>query len=267
MKTISRILSLGLLLPALLQGCQCSAAAIPLRRIAAFFAPTPAATGGGGGSSTLLNNLAVYYNLNEVSGNRSDSSANAQTLTDNNSVSSTNGVSGNAAVFASANSKYLSHADSTTLSVSSDFTIAFWFNPTSGTRHGLMEKGGEYDLQVNNSSHVEFIVYDSVSGNSDVIESSTTIAGSTWYFVVAWYNSADKKAHIKVGAQGGSLSSQADAAAALTNGPKDGTSNFYLGYQSSASFYDGSLDEFGLWKRVLTGTEITTLYGVTTYPF
>ena len=56
--------------------------------------------------SSLLTGLSDYWKLNEVSGTRADSTANAQTLTDNNTVTSNPGhVSTPAAQFTAANSE------------------------------------------------------------------------------------------------------------------------------------------------------------------
>lgn len=250
------------LLISLLLSWECFAATTVLPHRRKAFQPVAAA----GGSSTLLTDLAAYWKLDEASGTRVDSYSNAQDLTDNNTVTSTAGKQGNAARFAVANSEYLSRGDSATLSVSSSFSFAFWFRTTTDqTSSGFVEKENDYKVMKNNSDNVVFTVFDSASGSISAQATGTSIANNTWYFVVATYDHGDKKARLYINNGSEELSP-----GALTNGPKDGAGNFYMGIDTAIGWYDGDVDEVGFWKKVLTSTERTTLYnsgnGVT-YPF
>ena len=82
--------------------------------------------------SDLLTSLVGFWTLDEVSGARLDSSGNGSTLTDNNTVASTTGKIGLAAVFQAGVSEFLSRSDNAFLSagINTSFTIDGWVYPT-----------------------------------------------------------------------------------------------------------------------------------------
>src|SRR5262252_1520277 len=83
-------------------------------------------------SSTISQtNLISYWKLDEVSGSRVDTKG-TNTLTDNNTVTSTTGIINNAASFAAASSEYLSLASNATVQTGDiDFTITAWVKMTT----------------------------------------------------------------------------------------------------------------------------------------
>ena len=86
-------------------------------------------------AGTLTSNLKAFWRMDEPSGNRSDSYG-GHTLIDNNGVPSDGGIKNKAAQFVAANTQYLLHANTSTLSPgNSNFSISTWFylnstNPT-----------------------------------------------------------------------------------------------------------------------------------------
>ena len=100
------------------------------------------------------NNLA-YWKFDESSGNASDATGNGYTLTNNNSVSFSAGKINNAAVFASANSKYFSKSSASGLVPSSAITVAAWVYLASNNGEAIVSKGnlgtyaGPYAFAIN----------------------------------------------------------------------------------------------------------------------
>ena len=96
------------------------------------------ADSGGSGFSpdnALTTSLQAWWNLNESSGDRKDSFG-GHTLVDNNSVLQASGIKNAAALFVAANSEYLLHVNTSTLTTGNvDFSMAAWFylNSTSPT--------------------------------------------------------------------------------------------------------------------------------------
>ncbi len=207
--------------------------------------------------------LACYWKLDEASGTRA-ASAGGQSLTDNNTVTSTAGVIGNAARFTAASMEFLSRADSAPLSITGSKTIVGWFRILVSGLNGVVEKQDEYLIAVA-SGATRFVVTDSVSGTSQATE-GTTIADNTWYFFAAWYDSSDKKAKLQVGVLGGALGTIAEGTA-LSNGAVNGAGVYTLGNWNSFGFADVDIDELGMWDRVLTTQEIDDLFTGITYPF
>lgn len=98
---------------------------------------------------------------------------------------------------------------------------------------------------------------DSNGGGTDTTVTANTfgaISAATWYFVVAWHDSVSNQIGI-------SVNGTADTAA-HSAGVFDGTGPFAIGARVNATsdYWDGLIDEFGFWRRVLSGAEITELY-------
>lgn len=222
--------------------------------------------------SSLLSGIVAYWKLDESSGTRADS-VGSNSLTSVNNVAQATGIVGSAAQFTAASSQRLTRADNTDLSTgNTDFTFAGWFYLDSlpAANAGLIEKDDlasnrEYDLVLNNVNQVTWFVFDSSSGNVNVILGAPALTVGTWVHLICWYDTADKK--VRIQKNNGSVSASSGA---LTNGPKDGAATFELGARNAASFYSGRIDEVGFWKRLLTTAEKTALYNGgsgLTYPF
>jgi hypothetical protein len=181
----------------------------------------------------------------------------ANTLTNNNSVGTTTGKVGTAGTFTSAGGKYLSHADSAALSTGDiDFTIAAWVNLTAAGEKGIVNKWtGELLLYRDSDGHVYLFVRKADdSGNALVGTSGTLAADSAWHHVVAWHDSVNNLLGVSVDA------GTADTAS-YSAGVRDSANNWVIGATTgTANPWDGSLNQVAFWKRVLTGTERTSLY-------
>jgi hypothetical protein len=215
----------------------------------------------------LTDNLVAFWELEEASGSRADA-AGANTLTDNNTVTSASGKVGNAASFTAANSESLSIVDNAALSMGDiDFTIMAWLNSaslpmgngsTALAKYNLTGNKREYTLIYESAPAARWRFYVSPDGSTTVNVAADTLgtpSTSTWYCVICWHDATANTINITVNAG-------ATDSAAHSGGVFDSDSTFYLGSLDlfSGYFFDGLLDQVGVWKRVLTSGERTSLY-------
>jgi hypothetical protein len=165
-----------------------------------------------------------------------------------------------------------------------DFTIAAWIYMTQNPPN---PQGGILSIwNVGNSSQRPFGLFVAgtagagtapiprfqcfQSGGSSTVTPTTigTIALNTWHFIVGWYDTADKKAHLRL-----NDTTTVNAAGALTTNPAAiGPSTVPLrmgGFTSGGVIsqnFDGVIFSAGAWKSapggggVLTAGQITSLY-------
>lgn len=214
----------------------------------------------------LADSLIAYWSLDEASGNAIDAHGSNDLAEASGSIGATTGKVSGARDFEKDDTEYFEIADNADLSTGNiDFTFGGWARfesaPASGDGRCLWSKGEgdiEYFVEWRNfSSENRFKFWVTPNGSSlNGVTANSLGAPSidTWYFVVAWHDSAGDTINIQV--NNGTVDSQAYDA-----GVVDGTSKFMLGsLLGSVFFHDGLLDELGFWKRVLTSDERTELY-------
>lgn len=215
------------------------------------------------GGSSLLNGLVGYWPLEEASGTRVDATGRGNDLTSNNSVGQAAGKVGNCATFVAASSQSLSLVDNADLSTGDvDFTVACWVNfATTGTFQMMLSKGdagsgsaiklGEYFLYRWTDGFLYFDVGNgTVSGQAGP---SGAVSLSAWHFVVGWHDSVANTVNLQV--DNGTVFSTS-----YSSGSIDTVNAFRLGASASTQFLNGSLDEVGFWRRILTAGERTSLW-------
>jgi hypothetical protein len=216
--------------------------------------------------STLPTNLVSYWELEEASGTRVDSHG-SNDLTDTNTVGQATGIQGNSADFESTNSERLEIADAsqTGLDISPDISISMWIKPeslpSSGAGYSLCGKyrgaGGarQYVLSYDNSAGTYRFTWrtssDGTAVNTDTID--YTMTAGTWYHVALIHDSGTATLYINGSSQG----TFTGYATTIVNGSEE----FALGYcEDVAGYYDGLMDEVGIWSKALTSGEVTDLY-------
>lgn len=209
----------------------------------------------------LTDNLVAFWELGEASGNALDS-VGSNALTDNNTVGSATGVGGTGTCrdFNAASNEYFSHADNATLSTGDiDFTLAGWlYINSTGTTRGTLAKWDsagpdlEFQIYYDLFGSVYFQVRDAANSTSPSVHTTATLSATTWYHVVAWHDSVANQLGITLNA--GTADTQSHS-----GGVRDSTAGFNLG-NSDFTAWHGRLQGWGLWKRVLTSGERTTLY-------
>lgn len=219
--------------------------------------------------SALLNGLVAYWKMDEASGARADS-AGSNTLTDNNTVGSAAGKINLGALFAAAFSEFLSIADNASLSMGDiDFSIALWFNATTSlTQRTIIAKGDgntgnatEYALYLTVGS----LQFDVMNGSQTGSIASAALSLSTWYFALARHSATNNTLNL-------SVNNVAVAPVSYSGGSYNSTHPLNIGRWPvfNSWYFDGLIDEVGIWKRYLTDAEGTLLYNsgnARTYPF
>lgn len=224
-----------------------------------------------GGATTLLNNLTAYWKLDESSDgsapvSRLDSGTNGLTLTDNNTTPSAAGLISNGADLEKTNTEYLSLAHSATIAGGPgvSWTMACWFKPESLTANdSISAKTGRWAIQVGASNGPKMYNYASpdVSIVTSVASPYEIMTVGSFCFLVWGYDASVGRAFMQINAG-------VKYELALTP-VADGSGTFYLG-QFLGTYADGIIDEAGRWSRVLTASEVLTLYNTgvgMTHPF
>lgn len=206
--------------------------------------------------SQFVSGLLAYYTMSDLN----DSSGNGRTLTNVNGVTFVAGKVGNASDHEADTFQRLSSTDAGFSLTNTSFTLAAWVKPESfhPNRQYIFNKfdtvAGQtgYALRVTGSGTVEFLVG---NAGSNTLAHSTTLVAGTWYFLCARYDHTAQLLKLRV--------NDVDAAAlSHTYGVgNDATVTFTMGSWNGGDFFwDGLIDEAGLWNRALTDVEVATLY-------
>jgi hypothetical protein len=216
----------------------------------------------GSSESTLLSNLKAYWKLGESSGNAADSSGNGLTLTNNNATYVAGKV-GNAVDFVAANSAYLSVSNTAFATNGKPWSIAFWCKSNAAGLKGVFSLYADKRLWCYVTGN-EFNL--SMDGGGGLLTNTrwarSVSDATTWNHIVFLWSGTEVSA-IYLNGDSGAMSS--------TTGYSTPTATSTdLGRGLSAIFSTINLDEFGLWDRALTSSEIAELYNSgtgKTYPF
>jgi hypothetical protein len=212
-------------------------------------------------------NLVAWWTFDETSGNRADSHG-SNTAVPTGTPGYGTGKKGNALdLEITSVNEYLTVTDNDSISLNAtDFTICGWvyFESLSGTTLAfLLSKYAaayEYSLYYTPGATNRFNLTVFHNGVNDPITAS--VAGATtgvWYFIAATFNNTSKALTISVdnGTPGTATATGKTIANTATN--------LFIGTLSAAPgndayTLDGMMDEWAIWKRVLTAEEITWLY-------
>ena len=232
--------------------------------------------GRGVAPSTLLNSLVSVY--------KAENNANDSLGTNNGSglggILYTTGKSGNAFGF-NGSTAYVDMGDVMDIGTSS-WTYSFWFNPYDiGSLCMLFSKTIAAGVRGRVFSYIAVgrlvIGFDADISNVINVQTDVILANGNWYHAVIQIDRTDK---IKLYLNG----------SAVTLDNNGGTNNlvpysatnyntnnpFRIGAYTGAdnvtpsSFFNGKIDEFNVWNRVLTSIEVTELYnsgGGKFYPY
>lgn len=186
-----------------------------------------------------------------------DLSGNGNTLTAYNTPTAAAGFSAgtNASTsFDCSSGEYLMKSDNASLSFTGNFTISCWIYVTWGSKYNMIVNkllnSGQYSycLYVDDSNKLALNV--SANGTSyQTAVSSSTIAANTWTHVACVYDGEYVRLYIN-GVQNGTP-------LAKTDGIKDGTDAFTVGYHSTPNFgMNGRIDDLAVWSRALSADEV-----------
>lgn len=218
---------------------------------------------------TLLTDLLAYYKCDEAAGaNLLDAHTGGYHLTQNNSPgTNASGKINSARSFVRTSSQYFSRVSESSL-VGGDRNLFFsvWVSLSSlaGADMVIFQKGTavnatdlEYRLiWIHSLGKFRFqIAGGGVVKNVDV--GPVTPAIGVFYHVMCWYDTINNLVAI-------SLNDGTPVTDAHASGMNNTSAPFVVGATSSAPsggvFHNGLVDEFGIWTRILTTTERTSLY-------
>lgn len=227
----------------------------------------------------LTDQLHAYWKTDESSGNASDSAGGGYTLTNTNTVSYGTGIINNGADTGSANTnKRLTSTGSggTTIGINDSAqscTFNWWVNvntvPASNTAGFMWEfavstgatNTGYLAVQYyNNAGTPQLYIARNCNATLDQAGSNQTLTTGTWYMLTYTYDGSTQYLYVN------GSSTPLVTKASSTRGT--GTSyidlfTWYANFDSTptyGNFLSAKMDEFGIWTRVLSGSEITQLY-------
>lgn len=220
----------------------------------------------------LTTNLVSYWKLNESSGNAADS-VGTNTLTNNNSTPYAAAKINSGADLERGSTQFFSITDAAQsgLDFTTAFTIALWVKFESVTtlvREPFMARwdansGNRWLFTKDDSNIILFAIGDDATATFSSV--AWTPSAATWYFVVVTYSAGTIKFYIDGVQQG------ADKTTSFTSLPNSSYDLNVGKYPDGApDYFDGIMDEIGMWSRALLNSEIAFLYNGgagLTYPF
>lgn len=227
----------------------------------------------------LTDSLVSYWKFDESSGNAADSTASANTLTNNNTATFNTGKINNGAYLVRASAQNFSRADNASLSITSDLSIAGWFYYTNFTTDGNGEwivgkwadAGNQRGYLMNTlNSGDTFRLVLSTNGSDFPLVSVAGLALSTgtWYHLAFTFLASSGA--VKFYKNGSQVSTTQTISAGSIF---DNTANFRVGWSDNGNadtYLNGRVDEVGIWSRELSSSEISQLYNGgagLSYPF
>lgn len=207
-------------------------------------------------NSTLWNDLLAYYTgdntPNDVLGNYNGTLVNGATYG--------TGIINQGFSFDGVND-YINFGNVLDFDGSTPFSFSFWLNPNSVGNRNLLQKFtglNEGWIVFMYVDKIRFGLSNTVFTNSINVETSTSIT-STMTHISVTYDGSKNASGVKIYINGVN-----DSLTIITNnltGSTSTTANFEMGRNlSSLGWYNGIMDEVGVWDRELTPTEITQLY-------
>lgn len=208
----------------------------------------------------LIDNIVAYYKLDESSGNASDATGGGKTLTNNNTVAYAAGKINNGADFSSTNTNKSLRINNDMGIGGGNVSISAWIKRESSD---FM-----FPIQVQDAtSHIAYsLSYESggIKANRNKINTvvnqttAQAISLSTWAHVVLTYDGSTVSCYVNAGTP--------QTVASSGNGGSGGSDSFTIGCDVNTGtgadqfFYDGMVDEVGIWSRALSSAEVTELY-------
>ena len=177
-------------------------------------------------------------------------------LSDHNTVLYGDGRKSYAADFERDESEFLSVADNEDFSLGDqDFTLGGWVKAESlaGSNKYIFAKQDAYRLYYDSTAdRLKFTVTGGTSVTPDSAPST-----DTWYFVVVWHDSVNDQIAMQV--NDGTVFTTAHSTG-VTDNDHDFALGGYVQSGSGSDQWDGLIDEFFFYSRVLTADECAWLY-------
>lgn len=201
----------------------------------------------------LVDGLQAYWNFDESSGNAIDSVA-SLTATNNGSTAYASGLINNGADLEASSSNYFTVADTAAVRVDDGWSFSMWFKPESVTNFQVLwrQRSGENGISCYMDSTGALTIGAGSGSFTNAAPSTLTITNATWNHVVIYWNGSSTKLYIN------NSSPETINIPAIT--PPNSTLFIGRDYAGASFFLDGIIDEFGIWNRELTATDVSNLY-------
>lgn len=222
---------------------------------------------------TLSTNLITYWEMEEASGTRTDSHGSNDLADSNSPGQDASGIQGNAVDLERSSSQYLSITDASQsgLDFAGDSSFSMWLKvdnaPTGGAAYYVFAKSGVgngnrgyYAVYYESGGSTRMQVLASSNGTSYAIADGLLALGTgTWHHVVVVIDTGNTD--ILVYLDGNSTPAISQTSGIGAQWDANGFT-FKLGDHSTSvgQYWDGSIDEFGVWDKALTTSEISDLY-------
>ena len=213
-------------------------------------------------NKSLLNGLIAYWTFEDNS-NLGKDSLNIYNLATNGTVTqSTGNVSNGIAI--SNTASYIGSSSSSNFHINGDKTFCGWFKWSDNSHQNVLISkfaGASIDYLIFKVSldNIRFRLDTNVTSYN--LTSTTSVSINTWYFVACWVNFSTSKMYIQI--NNGTIDE-----VTYSGTPK--TVNSFSIHDSATSTTNCNIDEVGVWSRILTTSELTSLYNSgngKTYPF
>ena len=144
-----------------------------------------------------------------------------------------------------------------------DFTAAYWMETTETTGYNLLLNkdcdGCEYTTGdwgfITSNGNSGILSFSLVNSNGGFYEDIGFVADGFWHHVVVTRNATTGAVHFYL--DGESVEEHLGPTGSVTNG---NALHFGLQQPYNPAYYEGRVDDLGLWSRVLSGEEISGLY-------
>jgi len=212
----------------------------------------------------LIDNLVSYWKFDESSGNAADAHG-SNTLTNNNTATFAAGKINNGADLESSSSQSFSIADGSQsgLDITGDLSLSMWLNPESITgTHGLVSKfvdSGQMAYRLAFNTTQIFLTVSAAGFIETNAVWTNPLSTGSWQHIVVTYDASAGEATLYYNGTADTTET------GLATSIKNSTATFRIGARSSVLdaaelFYDGKIDEVGIWSKTLSGAEVTSLY-------
>ena len=199
-------------------------------------------------------NIQGFWKLEEANANRIDQSANANTLTDNNTVDRIAAKIGYGANLVKANSEYLSRAVAGCVGINnSTFTITGWIKHATGTLEALISgsSAGNRQIQIETDNKLTL----AKQGVTTVGTSTDAIGNNVLTHFGVSYDGTNWAFYISGAASGSGTNAQT-----LVYG------DFYVGRQAT-TYINAVVDELIVWNVILTPAEVLQVKNISNYSY
>jgi parallel beta-helix repeat protein len=220
--------------------------------------------------SLLATALQGYWKLDEIAGQRLDSSPSVRHLTNHNTVGSLPGKAGLAADFEKGQKEYFSFADTSQNEfdpLGNGFSLAGWFNPESLNDYQVI--AAKYDLGNNQRAYRLYLLDNNKVGlvvspdgaYQDPYRLELTLpaalAPGVWYHLAGVFDAQQKSLSLYLDGQ--LLGSRPVSFSTVYNSTAPFTLGANLNSETATQFFDGLLDEWRFYTGSLSQADIQAL--------